>query len=470
MMKTILFSIGYVLYFMGLGIGSRIAVLKLMKLETNKRRLSSLLAHGLFMGMFIHVLLLNGLQLFGNHNGMALVIVMVLFISCLGLIVHTALVGDGIHKPSEISRQQVITISLIALASLLVIWNSYQLPNLAWDTWTVWVARAKQWYYHGLGVSFTQPNEWLDSSSSLLNLSSHYPDGVSLIFYPMLFFSDTAKPMVLGLYLMMYGFLVLLMCNRLQKANTPFYLRLFLIVVMYTTPLMVNHLLLPGYADLMMAAYILLIMLGLLDYNDQPKPALRLLIICYALMLPLIKLEGWVWLLVALFSHSFIMWFNQKQRLIIMAIMAATFLLWFLWGGITVKTPFGPLIISPEEINLFNKAYIAFGFTNVTEAVFNSLFWQLNWSLLWFGLPFLLLFMVRYHHNKAQQVSHLFFTLAFSLILLLFYLTPAAKYAQDYTAINRIFLQLMPCYILLLFNMLATVANQTKSPPIVNRD
>ncbi|KAA3644392.1 MAG: hypothetical protein DWP95_04580 [Proteobacteria bacterium] len=460
---TALLTFGYIFYFICLGVGTRLAILKLMGLDTNKRRLSNLLAHGLFVGLFVHVLLLNVLQLIGNHNVLVLAVMILIFLSCLTIILYTVILGDGIHNSTHTSQQQVITITVIVIASLLIVWNSFHVPNLAWDTWTVWLARAKQWYHHGLGVTFVQPQTWLESNTGLLNLSSHYPDGLSLIFYPMLFFSDTVKPILLGMYLVIYGFLVLLMCNRLEKINAPLYLRMFLLVVMYTTPLMVNHLLLPGYADLILAVYILLIMLGLLDYNDQPKPALRLVIIGYALMLPLLKIEGWVWLIVFMFSHSFIMWFNVKQRLLILALMVITFVLWYLVGGLTLITPFGPLVISPIEINLFNKAYLSFAFSNVTDAVLNGLFWQYNWSLLWFGLPFLWLYMIHQKHNKAQQVSHLFFVLALAVILTLFYLTPAAKYAQDNTAINRIFLQLMPCYIFLLFSMLTAIIQQPAS-------
>ena len=461
-MKTILFTIGYIVYFMGLGIGTKLMVLRFMGLETGQRRLSNLLAHGLFTGLLIHVLLFNGLQLLNISNVLMLSVVTLTFLLCSSFIIYAFISGDGLHNSTHISHHQVITISAIVIASLVITWNSYYVPNLAWDSWTVWIARAKQWYHHGLGVTFVQPHTWLDSADGLLNLSSHYPDGLSLIFYPMLFLSDYLKPVLLGFYLIIYGFLVLLMCNRLEKIAAPFYLRMLLVVVMYTTPLMVNHLLLPGYADLIMAIFILLIMLGLLDYNDQAKPSLRLLIIADAVMLPLIKIEGWVWLIIFLFSHSFIMWFNMKQRLTVLSVLLVIFLTWFLLGGLSLNTPFGPLVISPAEINLFNKAYLSFGFTNVTEAVINGLFWQFNWSILWFGLPFLVYYMVVLKHNKAQQVSHLFFSLAFLVILALFYLTPAAKYALDYTAVNRIFLQLMPCYIFLIFSMLTTLVNRAE--------
>lgn len=464
-MKTLFFIFAYTLYFMSLGIGFRLAVIKFMGIDLHKRRLSNLLAHGLFTGLLIHVLILNLLQLSGSHNALVLSVMALIFLACVIYTFYVTVKSGTIHNSTRINHQQVITITAIMLASGVMIYNSYYVPNLAWDTWTVWVARAKQWYFHGLSVNFVQPHEWLKLNESLLNLSSHYPDGLSLIIYPMLYVSDTAKPMLLGLYLVIYGFLVLLMCNRLQKLQAPLTTRLFLVLVMYSTPLMVTHLLLPGYADLIMAVYILLIMLSLLDYNDMPKPALRLVIIAYALMLPMIKLEGWVWLMVFVFSHTFIMWFNIRQRLLILSVMAAVFVLWWLTGGISWDTPFGPLIITPQEINLLNKAYVSFAFTDVSGALIAGLLWQFNWSLLWLGLPFLVVYMVAFKHNKAQQVSHLFFGLALALIVSLFYLTPAAKYALDFTAINRIILQLMPCYIFLLFSLLTVFMNKAGSSP-----
>src|SRR5690606_23590459 len=120
------------------------------------------------------------------------------------------------HKSAD-RKQQLIIVSLIITASILIFYNSHNVPNLAWDTWTVWIARAKQWYYHGLSTDFLQPDQWLKQSTALLNLSSHYPDGLSLIIYPIVVFNETTKPALLGLYITAYGLLVILVSNRLEK-------------------------------------------------------------------------------------------------------------------------------------------------------------------------------------------------------------------------------------------------------------
>lgn len=466
-MTGLLFTFVYVCYLLIMGIGLRIASLYVIGYTIHTRRLSGLLAHGFFIGLFAHVALLNGLQLFNLSNGANTLIIGGLAIIFAVVIGYYHFRGLSLIHKSKNRKQQLIIFALIVLASLLIFYNSHNVPNLAWDTWTVWIARAKQWYYHGLSAEFVQPDQWLIQSKALLNLSSHYPDGLSLIVYPIVVFNDTIKPGLLGLYLTAYGLLVLLVSNRLEKLGAPFILRLFLVLVMYSTPLLINHILLPGYADIWLACYILLIMLVLLDYNDQPKRGLRLTIIAYALMLPMLKLEGWAWLLIFFFSHTLIMWFGIKQRLIILAVLLSAFIFWFLLGGISLSTPWGPLNITPAEINLFNKAYLSFAFTPVTDALINGIFWQFNWSLLWFGLPFLLFYMVLKNHNKAQQVSHLFFMIAFITYLALFYLTPAAKYALDFTAVNRILLQLMPCYIFLIFTLLTSLFNPKKTDGLV---
>lgn len=462
-MTYLLFTLLYTAYFLILGIGLRITALTLCGFTVGSRRLTGLLGHGFFMGLFAHVALLNGLQLFNLGllgNSLVVIGAIVCFVTIIALSQFRGLVL--VHRTHQ-RRQQWVVITLVAVFSLLLYMNSHHVPNLAWDTWTVWVARAKQWHFHGLSTNFVQPDQWLQQSSALLNLSSHYPDGISLIIYPIAMLFDSVKPALLGLTLVAYGFLVLLVSNRLEKLRAPLVLRAFMVIIFYSTPLLLNHILLPGYADLWMACFILLILLVQLDYNDQPRKGLRLTLIAYALMLPMLKLEGWVWLLIFFFSHSFIMWFNNKQRWLIFATLCALFILWFSLGGFTLTTPWGPFNVTPSEFNLFNKAYISFGYTAVTEAIVNGLFWQFNWSLLWFALPFLFVYMVFIKHNKAVQVSHLFFSIAFISFLVLFYLTPAAKYAIDYTAVNRILLQLVPCYIFLLFTMLCHLYQPQKN-------
>lgn len=464
-MTGLLFTFVYVGYLLIMGIGLRIMSFTLIGYTIHSRRLSGLLAHGFFIGLFAHVTLLNCLQLLNLSNatnGFIIATIAIGFALIIGIYHFRGL--TLIHKSND-RKQQLIIFMLIVTASLFIFYNSHNVPNLAWDTWTVWIARAKQWYYHGLSSDFVQPEHWLTQSTVLLNLSSHYPDGLSLIIYPIVAFNETIKPALLGLYITAYGFLVLLMSNRLEKLAAPFIIRLFLLLVMYSTPLLINHILLPGYADIWLACYIMLIMLVLLDYNDQPNRGLRLTLIAYALMLPMLKLEGWAWLLIFFFSHTIIMWFGLKQRVIILVALLATFALWLLLGGISLNTPWGPFNITPTEINLFNKAYLSFTYTQVSEAIINGLFWQFNWSLLWFGLPFLVAYMVMKKHSKALQVSHLFFIIAFITFLVLFYLTPAAKYALDFTAVNRILLQLMPCYIFLLFTLLSSLFN-TKKPMV----
>ena len=91
-----------------------------------------------------------------------------------------------------------------------------------------------------------------------------------------------------------------------------------MVAVIYTTPFLSNHLMIQGYADIWLAMFILLIMLSLMDYVDDKQLGLGLTVICYLVMLPMLKLEGWVWLL--LFVMAYLLTFvgqtpTQNQNL-----------------------------------------------------------------------------------------------------------------------------------------------------------
>ena len=136
-----------------------------------------------------------------------------------------------------------------------------------------------------------------------------------------------------------------------------------------------------------------------------------------------------------------------------------------LLGGIHLSFSFGDLIISGERITLFHLLDMKLAFVNITDALLTSFLWQNNWSILWLGLPFLLFSFFRNQHSEASQVSHLFLMLALVCFLFLFYFTDASQWAVDLTAINRIVLQLTPCYLFLLFKMLIKINNSNQALP-----
>ncbi len=460
---NVLNGLCYGLYFVILGYGLRVAFHWLSHGQLIIRKKTEFLAHAFFQGVFLHVVILNLLQWTSLSNTAVLWSMLTLCLTCLGLILWHLTAAQHSRPQFQFSAQKATLMVLVIGASGLLLWSGLLLPNMAWDSWIVWEGRAEQWLFHGLSTTISSWPEWANSESTIFNYSAHYPDGLSLVYFlPKLIFSDNlAVTEVLNV--IAYGLMTMLLVSRVAKLGAPFYLQLFLVVVMYSTPLLNNHLIIQGYADIWLAIYILLIMLTLLDYNDEPNKGLGLSALCYLAMLPMLKLEGWVWMCLIMVSHVFVVFLKPRHKLLLL--IAVVVIALFLWlnGGLNITLPFGELVINSQRLEVFHLIDTRFEFVDVSAALLSGFLLQNNWSLLWFGLPFLLAHFITGKHSKACQVSHLFIILALSCFLFLFYFTEASQWALDMTAMNRVVLQLTPCYIYLLFKMI-TQLNQESQP------
>jgi hypothetical protein len=85
------------------------------------------------------------------------------------------------------------------------------------------------------------------------------------------------------------------------------------------------------------------------------------------------------------------------------------------------------------------------------SSLLNSLFVQPNWHLLWWLAPGIVLWRWRELREDAP-LRHLgaFVLLGFAFLCFLFTCTDASRWAESYTAINRLILQLVPATITIL--------------------
>jgi hypothetical protein len=82
------------------------------------------------------------------------------------------------------------------------------------------------------------------------------------------------------------------------------------------------------------------------------------------------------------------------------------------------------------------------------SSLLNSLFVQPNWHLLWWLAPGIALWRWRALRDDAA-LRHLaaFVLLGFAFLIFLFTCTDASRWAESYTAVNRLILQLVPATI-----------------------
>lgn len=451
----------YVIAFLILGFSLRFGFIMITKNKNQSTVNLDFFTHSFFQGVLCLILLLNCIQFIGLTN-LAIQIICVLFF-CTALVLVIKGYTSLPFKITKPDYSKLIILFVTFLSTLLIYFNGAHLPNIAWDSWAVWEGRANQWINHGLHTNIMASQAWLVSADSLYNKSANYPEGLSLIYFvPKLFFK-TAFQTTHFLYLFAYGLTVLMLQNHIRKLGATFSLQLLLVLIAFTLPLMSNHLMITGYADIWIAMILVLVILSYIDFSTQPTKAALFTLSGYVCLLPMFKLEGWVWLMLLLIAHL-VSLVKESKRL--KAILLSLFTVFFIATiiGVDLSTPLGQIIISSERINIFSLIDSQIEFNNISGLLMSGLFWQNNWSLIWLGLPFLLVSFIKVKQDKTSNTIHLFFTLSILSFLFLFYFTKASQWAEDFTAVNRIVLQLTPCYLLLLFRMLTQfqLANNEK--------
>ncbi len=451
----VLLGLAYIIYFLVLGAGFRQTVNLLIKNKWILETKTEFVSHAFFQGVFFHVLLFNTLQLFNWSVITILIIIILILVAAILLIAWHA---------SSISSQlsfkwlspPTALFSLACACALLIYWNGHMLPNIAWDSWAVWEGRAQQWVLHGLNTDIHDWDEWLLNHQSIYNHAANYPDGLSLIYYLPMLLSNDGFAITYVVNLFAFTLISMLMVQRLAKNNGTTYLQAFAMIALFTTPMINNHLMIQGYADIWMAMYIMLLLLTLVDCKESKRIDTGIALICYLFILPMLKLEGWIWLL--LFAVAYVLvnlWQHKKKYWITAFTLIFAFL--FASNVINFHFPFGDLVINQQRIVIFNLIDTPIQFQNITDQLLTSFLWQNNWSIIWLGLPFLMVTFLTQRHDQAYKVAQTFFISALLCFLFLFYFTEASKWALDLTAINRLILQLTPCYLFLLFNMLIKV-------------
>lgn len=441
----------YIILLFLLGIATRFIFLLLANRKDSSLVLNlEFWIHTFFHGILLTIITMNTLQFIPlSHDGLITVLIS-------GIICSVTIVLIGLKF---ISIEWVwprfsdyIAIAFVLLGSLLLYAMGSTLPNIGWDSWVVWEGKADQWINHGLASEIKTWNGWIADQEALFNPSANYPDGLSLLFFlPKLWIEQVFSSMRM-IYVVAFALTSLALAKRLHALGASTALQIFLILVIYTTPLLGNHLLIIGYADIWIAMLLALLVMAYLDYYQFKTKGALITVVSYLVMLPMFKLEGWVWLVLFLLSHGLIQLSRHKKSTIgLIAVLFVVILM--VTAGINFSTPLGQVTLNVEQITILSLIDTPISFNNVSHLLMSSLFWQNNWSLIWLGLPFVFLSFFNKNHSKPDQVIHLFFSLSILGFLFLFYFTKASQWAEDFTAINRITLQLTPCYLFLLFKL-----------------
>jgi hypothetical protein len=349
----------------------------------------------------------------------------------------------------------------IAIAAAGLLWRAWLAlreillrPTYPWDAWDAWAVKSKTWYLLGHYVPFVAMHDWL---------IQHPPDGYTGVAwsYPaalawmQVWFASAAdgwiEPLLnlpwfalwLGMLAAHYGQWRALGLTRVQA--------LLFVYVLASLPLLLVHVALAGYADLWIAALFGMSVLAWLRWLEQRDRGQLVLALLCALALPLLKLEGVIWLLLLVAIGVYGMLPRRRRKVLAIALLAVLVasaligrLLLPLYGLGWVSI--GAHLIDVPILGKLPIAWHAAAF----EGLLSSLFVQSNWHLLWWLVPLIVAW--RWRALRAREATRLLGLLllcAFAFLAFLFLFTDAARWAESYTAFNRLLMHIVPATVTL---------------------
>lgn len=351
-----------------------------------------------------------------------------------------------------------------ALFVVLLLWLGWRLADLAreiwwqplypWDAWTTWTVRPRVWSeWHQL-VPFVDPQRWLaDTTGSVYTIHAWtYPYTVPLLaLWPTLAYgawNETAANLpwlgaALALGLGFYG--------QARLWGVAPLTALIFTWLLLSLPLLDTHVALAGYADLWLATVFGLAVIAFFQWardGDRRQGWLALLL---ALTCPVIKLEGVVWLLLflpMLLTARLRGWWLLALAGMVLALGWA----WWSTGGVEFGIPgLGEFRLTPALIQVPYLGRFALGYRGGWDPVVMNFLVLANWHLL--GYLMLLTvgvaMMSVFKHGAArwQWAGLVFVVTSLLALFVLFFLTDAQRWAEQYTSINRVLLEFVPAFL-----------------------
>lgn len=435
-----------------------------------------LLGYGYILGLLATTLLLSiqvalGLPL--NFVGLAAVLLL-LARHALTIPLDSSVAKDGLHDDAEpisftLGKKALALVAEARwqqlLFGLLLVLLVVRLTGLAlevwwrplypWDAWTTWAVRPRVWAELQQLTPFVDPQHWLaDATGSAYTLEAwNYPYTVPLLaLWPTLAFggwNETAANLpwlgcILALGLGFYG------QARLWGAS-PLTALVFTWLLL-SLPLLDTHVALAGYADLWMATVFSLAVIAFFQWARDGDRRQGLLALALALAGPLVKLEGAVWLLLfapmllAARLRGWPLWVITGSAMLLSMV-------WWLVGGAVFNIPgLGDFHLTPELIQMPYLGRFGLGYRGSWDPVVMNFLVLDNWHLLGYlafaALGVALTFAIRQRRLAGwERAEWVFVVTSLLALFVLFFMTDAQRWAEQYTSINRVFLDFVPAFL-----------------------
>ena len=340
-------------------------------------------------------------------------------------------------------------VAWLALLTVALIAQSLALPVLAWDAWHAWLDKSKLWFFAGRFVELQNFANWLASEPGARRfaIATEYPQTLPRLWALLQFAAGSWRDAhLLPIWNLLWVALGGLFWHSLRDERVGSLAAWAWVLGLLTLPMVLAHASLGGYSDLWLATAILAFCVhASAALKGQSKHWLMLGL--YALLLPTIKLEGAIYLLVMLAALGLVLmptrlrWWLAASALLAVAVALAL-------GGFNLPVPgLGVVGLKWGLISVPVVGELPIYWRGVGGRVLESMLLLPNWSLLWWALPFALWWGRRQlaQRNVLFVFAGLLFAASFHFVLFCF--TDAAAWAESLTSLNRLLLHVAPTWV-----------------------
>lgn len=318
-------------------------------------------------------------------------------------------------------------------------------PVYPWDAWAVWVYRAKAWFAHATLFEFMSPEQWLrnDAVTSYSATALHYPWFVSTLPFWAALSLGAWHETLIGLPVALLGVaMAMTFYGQLRSHGLQPLAALVFTYFLLSTPLLGVHLSLAGYADIWLAGFAGLGSIAVLRYLLEGNA--RQLAIGLALLAcgVLVKTEGLIWLLAALLLLALCRIPLRWLAGVAMAVLLAGVAAWLAGVGSVELPGLGLVGIRDGALHLPYLGSHELVVHDQRWVYFDNAFGKASWHLAWlFALAITVLAVVRGHRLRPVLT---FMLIVVAVQMAIFVFSSQGVWASDYTAINRLPLQVYP--------------------------
>ena len=354
----------------------------------------------------------------------------------------------GVATPSRESRalhpMLWVLLALLAAHAWLMADEILLRPMYPWDAWAAWLLKPKAWMLGGHLDRFVGFDEWLADATGTLRTAQtwNYPEALGRL---ALWFASAWREWNAGvvgaLWFVLWLALLAGVYGQLRALHLARDRALIAIYALGSLPLINVHVALAGYADLWIATLIAFACLAWMRGLQSGERGHFVLAALFAAMLPFVKLEGGIWLaiLAAGMLHTRLPPRARRLALVLAPLVGIGIVVAYLMRVPLIAPMLDRVGFSADTSAILGHAPAVIG------AVAEGMFAQYNWHLFWFAVALTLVVRFRVlEQSRALRAFGVFLLFGSAFLFALFVLTPAGKWAESYTAFNRLSMQIVP--------------------------